>query len=99
LTHVGSHVFADCKALTSVTFRPPISRSAFITWVVGSSRHRDNWQITTLKHLRNILRLITALALWSRDVSSLDPDNQKELFIRCSPILHTKAKNANLITH
>jgi hypothetical protein len=54
-----------------------------MTWAVGSSRHRDNWQLTTLKHSRNILRLIIELTLWSRDVSSLDPDEQKGLFLRC----------------
>lgn len=36
----------------------PLSPS-FITWVVGSSRNRSNWQITSVSQLRNVLRLIT----------------------------------------
>ena len=28
------------------------------TWAVANSRNRSNWQLTTLKHSRNILRLI-----------------------------------------
>ena len=71
LTNVGISSFGDCTGLTSVTFRPPVSRGAFITWAIGSSRNRGNWQITTLKHSHNVLRLITTFALHRRDVSSI----------------------------
>ena len=37
---------------------PPRS---FIAWAVGNSRNRANWKFTTVKQLRNVLRLITAL--------------------------------------
>jgi hypothetical protein len=66
--------FCDCPKLTSVVFRPPVSWGAFVCWAVGSSRNRDNCQLTTLRHLRNVLRLITTFALWSlKDGSDIDP--------------------------
>merc|ERR1712037_342895 len=83
LTSVGKRAFANCTALTSVVFRPPVSRGAFIAWAVGSSRNRANWQLTTVMRLRNVLRLITTLAMWSRDVASLDPDGSKRVFKGC----------------
>ncbi len=67
LTHIGHATFRGIK-FKSVFFRSPVSRGVFITWVVGNSRNRDNWQITTVKQLRNVLRLVTELALWSREV-------------------------------
>lgn len=57
-----------------------MSRLAFIAWVVGSSRNRDNWELTNLNQVRNTLRLITALAMWSRDVSSVDPIGNRRVF-------------------
>ena len=83
LVHVGSRAFGYCTALTSVVFRPPVSRGAFITWAVGSSRSRANWQLTTVRRLRNVLRLITTLALWSRDVAYVDADGSKGVFLGC----------------
>ena len=74
LTTVYAFSFAACAAMQSIAFRPPVSRGAFIAWIVGSSRNRSNWQVTSVKHLRNVLRLITTMAVWSRDVTSLDPD-------------------------
>jgi hypothetical protein len=71
LTDVGICAFGECCCLTSVTFRPPVSRGAFITWAVGDSRNRDNWQITTLKHSRNVLRIITKFGLCHRDLSTI----------------------------
>ena len=65
LKFIGHGAFRGVK-MKSVFFRPPVSRGAFIAWVVGSSRNRDNWQITTVKQLRNVLRLVTELALWNR---------------------------------
>ena len=49
-----------------------MGRGTFIAWAVGSSRNRDNWKLTTVKHLCNVLRLITELANGGlRDVTSL----------------------------
>ena len=78
LKNVGDSAFAS-TSLTSVGFRPPVSGS-FITWVVGSSRNRANWQLTTVKYLRNVLCLVMALALERRDVSTVDPDGSREVF-------------------
>jgi len=83
LVNVGKSAFRDCTALTSVAFRPPVSRGAFIAWAVGSSRNRTNWALTTVKRLRNVLRLVTALVLERRDVVSLDPDGSGKVFKGC----------------
>ena len=83
LVDVDNRAFGKCTALSSVVFRPPVSRGAFIAWAVGSCRNRSNWQLTTVERLRNVLRLITTLALWSRDVTSLDPDGSKQVFEGC----------------
>ena len=40
----------------------PSPPPSFIAWSVGSSRNRDNWQLTTVKQLRNVLSLITTFA-------------------------------------
>ena len=71
LVNLANDAFVRCNALVSVVFRPPVSRGALIAWSVGSSRNRVNWQLTTLQRLRNVLRLITELAMWSRDVPAL----------------------------
>ena len=76
----GEHAFAGCTALTSVVFGPPVSRGAFIAWATANSRHRDNWQLTTVKQLRNVLRLITTFAMWSRDVNDVDPGGRNDVF-------------------
>ena len=86
LTAIKRDAFGGCSGLVSIVFRPPVSRDAFVAWAVGSSRHRANWQLTTVKHSRNVLRLITALALERRDVSSVDPDGSKGVFNGC-PVL------------
>ena len=83
LDTVGSRAFEDCKSLTSVVFRPPVSRGAFIAWAVGNSRHRDNWQLTTLKRLRNVLRLVVVLSVEVRDVSTVDPGGRNHVFTGC----------------
>jgi len=57
---------------------------AFIAWAVGSSRNRTNWQITILKRMRNVLRLITTLTWKRRDVSTLDPRGKKRVFMGCA---------------
>merc|ERR1712025_433607 len=87
LADVESCAFADCTGLTSVVFRPPVGRAVFIAWAVSSMRNRDNWQLTTLKQSRNVLRLITALALESRDVGSVDPDGSNGVFYGCTALV------------
>ena len=51
---------------------------------MGSSRSRANWQLTTVKHSRNVLKLITLMALDRRDVSTLDPEGKKGVFQGCT---------------
>ena len=46
-----------------------MSWGAFIVWSVGNSRHGDNWKLTTVKHLRNVLRLILMFVNSTRDVN------------------------------
>ena len=61
-----------------------MSRPALIAWAVGSSRNRDNWRLTSVMRLRNVLSLITLLALKSYDaVSSVDPDGSRYVFEGC----------------
>ena len=83
LTNIGPCAFIECPVLTSVLFRRPVSRAAFITWAVGSSRHRNNYKVTTLKHTCNVLRLITLMAVRCRNVTSVDPDGILEVFRSC----------------
>ena len=64
----GQHVFSNCKSLWSITLRPSVSWGAFIVWSVGNSRHGDNWKLTTVKRLRNVLRLILTFVNSTRDV-------------------------------
>ena len=82
---LGRDVFLNCSALTSVVFRPKVSR-AFIVWSVGKSRNRNNWSLTTLHQMRNVLRLITVFALDQRDVFALDPDGSRNLFRGCTSL-------------
>ena len=86
LINVGRSAFASCPSLTSVVFRPPVSRAAFHAWVVGNSRNRSNWELTTLQHTHNVLRLITAMTLWTRDVTCVDPDGSKFVFSDCNEL-------------
>ena len=90
LISVGKLAFEGCSSLTSVEFRPITSR-AFITWAVGSMRNRDNWQLTTLKQSRNILRLIAELGFSKgRDVAAtLDPTGDKNIFRGCTRLIRT----------
>ena len=45
-------------------------------------RNRNNWQITTVKRLRNVLRLITELSYECHDVyeATMDPDGNNRVF-------------------
>ena len=68
----GQNVFSPgCMSLLSITLRPSVSWGAFIVWSVGNSRHRDNWELTTVKRLRNVLRLILTFVNSTRDVDVL----------------------------
>ena len=60
-----------------------------IVWVVGNSRNRDNWQLTTVKQLRNVLRLITVLAFEpSRNVMEmLDLNKVCTVFKGCGGLI------------
>ena len=83
LGDVGDTAFEGCIALTSVDFRP-MSSPALIAWAVGSSRNRVNWELTSVMRLRNVLSLITLLALEPRDaVYVLDPDGSRGVFMDC----------------
>jgi len=79
---VGDRAFAGCYDLVSVDFRSS-SRPAFIAWAVGSSQNRNNWQVTTVMRLRNVLSLITVLAWTPRDVDSVDPHGVDGVFLYC----------------
>ena len=79
---VGERTFAGCYDLVSVDFRSS-SRPAFIAWAVGSSQNRNNWQVTTVMRLRNVLNLITVLAWTPRDVDSVDPHGLEGVFLYC----------------
>jgi hypothetical protein len=43
-------------------FRHIYHKLAFIVWAIGSMRNRSNWQLTTIKHMRNVLRLIVVFS-------------------------------------
>ena len=64
----GIDVFSKCTSLFSITLRPSVSWGAFIVWSVGNSRHRDNWKLTTVKRLCNVLRLILTFVNSTCDV-------------------------------
>ena len=83
----GHSSFKDCKQLDSVIFRPRVA-GAFIAWAVGSSRNRTNWQLTIVQRLRNVLRLITALALERRDVADVDPCGRHHIFKGCAVLAY-----------
>ena len=90
--NVSPSAFARCTSLTSVVFRPPVSRAAFHAWVVGKSRNRSNWELTTLQHTHNVLRLITVMSSWTRDVTRVDLDPAGEFGF--SPFAISKYKYA-----
>ena len=84
----GESVFLGCESLVhkSVVYRPPVGRSTFIVWALGKTRNRNNWHITTIERLRNVLRLITELSIEEcRDVyrATKDPDGNNRVFGYC----------------
>ena len=84
MTDIGVEAFSTCTSLTSCVFRPPRVGAAYIVFAISNSRNRDNWGLTSVKQLRNVLRLITMLALERRDVASVDPDGEKRVFEGCT---------------
>lgn len=88
-TKIGLRSFQGCTGLTSIIFRPRLS-SIFIAWAVGRMRNRANWRLTTVKRLRNVLRLITALAFEQRDMSTVDVFHGKFGFQGCTGLTLSK---------
>ena len=84
LRFFNCNAFAYCTGLISVVFRPPVSQRAFIAWAVGSSRNRANWQLTTLKRLLNVLKLIAVFVLERRDVSTVYDKEEDTVFEGCT---------------
>ena len=54
---IEKNAFFECRNL-KVVYRPSCSPS-FVVWALGQSKHRDNWQTTGIKRIRNILAIIT----------------------------------------
>ena len=81
--HAGNAVFVLCKSLSTIVFRQPVSL-AFVTWVVGSSRNRDNWEHTSMKELSNVLRLIAMFVVRRR---SFDLMTWNRLFKGCTNLM------------
>ena len=82
-SYIGDRVFEDCDGLASVVF-PPRSTPCFVCFALSNMRNRANWELTTVKQLRNVLRLITAFAVKRRDaVFTMDPHGSKGVFRGC----------------
>ena len=96
LTTLSLNIFRNCTGLTSVVYRLSVSKASFVAWSVGCSRNRSNWQLTSLKQLRNVLRLIVVFTLERRDVANIDPLGLKEVFKGCTalPSYLTQTKQA-----
>ena len=86
LTDFGKEAFKNCSALTSVVFRPSsLSREVFILWAVSSSRNHDNWEMTSMNRLRNVLQLVAAFAFEIRDINTIvDSSGNKTVFRGCT---------------
>jgi len=78
LTVTKCGAFDDCPKLRTFFFRPRVTGASptFIAWAVSGSRKRSNWQLTTVKQLRNVLRLITEFACESHDLAIIDPNGR-----------------------
>lgn len=92
LISVGPAAFAQCTGLTSVAFRRALSSCAFVSWAVSSMRNRANWQLTTLKRCRNVLRIITEFAIERRDVAAICPGGHSMAFCGCYNIKDPRLK-------
>ena len=87
---VGKYAFAGCSALKSVRFRPPAgcANAVFIAWSVSVGRNRTNFDLTTLRYTRNVLRIITLFALECRVLCSLDePQVLARSFAGCRKLI------------
>ena len=58
----GKDVFFECHSLETV-LQQPAAPWAFVVWALGKSRNRNNWRITTIKRMNNLLRLIGCFAV------------------------------------
>lgn len=67
---IGKNAFLECQNL-KVVYRPA-SSPVYVAWALGQSRNRNNWQLTTIMRLRNVLKLITYYGV-ERDVFEFDP--------------------------
>ena len=84
ITHSLTHSLTNPHSLTLTdthTHSPSLTHSHTHT---HTHTFTLNWQLTTVERLRNVLRLITAMALWRRDdVASLDPRGRNRVFEGC----------------
>ena len=74
-----------CPELTRVSFRPPIGRASFVAWALGNMRNRQNWALTRIQRMGNILRLITEYSREERNVedATVDPNGFNRVFDVC----------------
>ena len=68
----GKDVFFECYNLKTV-LQLPAAPWVFVVWALGKSRNRNNWQITTIAYLRNVLRLIGRFTVEKHNVA-VDPN-------------------------
>ena len=63
---------------------------AFLVWVIGNSRNHDNWHLTTVKQMRNVLRLIVALSANHSGGDRVDFTKDPTLFEGCTGLRRKK---------
>ena len=85
LTDFDRCAFQDCTALTSVTFRPLVS-AVFLAWALGRMRNRSNWQLTPIIRMRNVIRLLVALATTRRGAYTIDSKGKLRVFQGCTSL-------------
>ena len=81
LKEIAIDAFTNCYNMHSVIFHAPYPQAAFIVWVVSNSR-RKNYKLTTVRNMRNILRMIVAMAAGIRR-SVKDIDQVSAVFKKC----------------
>ena len=62
VTTFGKDMFIDCNLQEAPLIRPASPRY-FVIWALGQSRRRANWRLTTIRNLRNVLRLIACYTI------------------------------------
>ena len=67
----GKDVFFECHSLKTVV-QLPAAPWVFVVWALGNSQNRNNWEITTIKYLKNVLILIGCFAVEKHQVK-VDP--------------------------